>query len=63
MQLGVGYTVAYLVYTIGTLITAPASLNIGAAICGLVAVLVFAAIIVALIKNTNKNMKTEYVLG
>lgn len=63
LQLGVGYTVAYLVYTIGTLITAPASLNIGAAICGLVAVLVFAAIIVALIKNTNKNMKTEYVLG
>ena len=63
LQLGVGYTVAYLVYTIGTLITAPASLNIGAAICGLVAGLVFAAIIVALIKNTNKNMKTEYVLG
>ena len=63
LQLGVGYTVAYLVYTIGTLITAPASLNIGAAICGLVAVLVFAAVLIALIMNTNKKMKTEYALG
>ena len=63
LQLGVGYTVGYLVYTIGTLITAPASLNIGAAIGGLIAVLVFAAVVIALISNTNKKMKTEYALG
>ncbi len=59
LQLGVGYTVGYLVYTIGTLITAPASLNIGAAIGGLVAVLVFAAVVIGLISNTNKKMKAE----
>ena len=63
LQLGVGYTVGYLVYTIGTLVTNPASLNIGAAIGGLVAVLVFAAVVIALISNTNKKMKTEYALG
>ena len=63
LQLGVGYTVGYLVYTVGTLITAPASLNIGAAMVGLVAVLVFAAVVIALINNTNKKMKTEYALG
>ena len=63
LQLGVGFTVGYLVYTVGTLITAPASLNIGAAIGGLVAVFVFAVIIVALIKNTNKKMRTEYALS
>ena len=63
LQLGVGYSVGYLVYTIGTLITAPAALNIGAAIGGLAAVLVFAGIITALVINTNKKMKAEYALG
>ena len=63
LQLGVGYTVGYLVYTVGTLITAPASLNIGTAIGGLTAVLVFAAVVIALIMNTNKKLKTEYALG
>ncbi|MGM9643509.1 MAG: ferrous iron transport protein B [Eubacteriales bacterium] len=63
LQLGVGFTVGYLVYTIGTLITAPATLNIGAAIAGLAAVLVFAGIIAGLIINTNRKMKAEYALG
>ncbi len=63
LQLGVGFTVGYLVYTVGTLITAPASLNIGAAMGGIVTVFVFAVIIVALIMNTNKKLKTEYALG
>ena len=61
-QLAVGYTVAYFVYTIGTLITAPASLNIGAAVAGLVAVLAMAAVVVGMIVNTNKNLKAEYSL-
>ena len=39
LQFFVGYTVAYLVYTIGTIITAPASLNVIAAISGLLAIL------------------------
>jgi len=63
LQLGVGYTVAYLVYTIGTLITFPASLDVGAAIGGLVAVVAMAAIVISLIVKNNKKMKTEYALN
>ncbi len=63
LQLGVGYTVAYLVYTIGTLITAPTTLNVGAAIAGLLIVLTMAIIVVSLIKKTNKNLKAEYTLS
>ncbi len=63
LQLGVGFSVGYIVYTIGTLITAPAALNIGAALAGLSAVLVFAGIITGLIINTNKKLKAEYALG
>jgi len=59
LQLATGYTVAYLVYTVGTLITAPETLEIVPAICGLVAVIVFAVIILLLINNTNKKMKAE----
>ena len=62
LQLGVGYTVAYLVYTIGTLIVNPASLNLIGAIVGLAVVLVFAAVICVLIHNTNKKLKAEYAL-
>ncbi len=47
-QLGEGYTIAYLVYTIGMLLTAPASLDVVAAICGGVAVACFAFVLVAL---------------
>ena len=62
-QLAVGYTVAYFVYTIGTLIVAPATLNVGAAIAGLVAVLAMAGIVVGLVLNTNRKLKEEYALG
>ena len=62
LQLAVGYTVSYFIYTIGTLITAPASLNVVAAIIGLVAVLCMAGIVIALIINTNKKLKAEYAL-
>ena len=63
LQLGVGYTVAYLVYTIGTLITEPARLNIGAAIAGLIAVAVMAIIVGLLIRNANRKLKEEYALS
>ena len=63
LQLSVGYTVAYLVYTIGTLITAPASLNVGAAIAGLVAVLCMVGVVAGLIINTNKKLRDEYALN
>ncbi len=63
LQLGVGFSVGYIVYTVGTLITAPAALNIGAALAGLAAVLVFAGIIAGMIMNTNRKLKAEYALG
>lgn len=63
LQLGVGYTVAYLVYTIGTLITAPGTLNVGAAVAGLVAVAAFAAVLVMLVRRTDKQLKAEYALA
>lgn len=61
-QLGTGFTVGYLVYTIGTLIVSPSKLAIVPAICGLAAVLVFAAIIVAICINSDKKLKAEYAL-
>jgi len=57
LQLGVGYTVAYFVYTIGTLLTEPQSLNITAAICGFSAILIMALVIVLLIGNARKEEK------
>lgn len=62
LQLATGYTVSYLVYTIGTLITG-GSLNVGAAIGGLVVILVMAAVVAGLIANTNKKLRVEYALN
>ena len=62
LQLAVGYSVAYFVYTIGTLIFAPATLNVGAALAGFVAVLAMAAVIVMLSINAEKKLKAEYAL-
>ena len=63
LQLGTGFTVAYLVYTLGTLFTAPATLNVGAAIAGLIAVLAMAGVVIHLIRKTNSQMKAEYALN
>lgn len=63
LQLAVGYTVAYFVYTIGTIITAPETLNIGAAAAGLAAVAVMAAAVGMIINHTNKSIKSEYALA
>ena len=62
LQLATGFTVGYLVYTIGTLLTDASLLNVGAAIAGGIAVAAFAAIITAIIMNTRKNLKAEYEL-
>ena len=62
LQLATGYTVAYLVYTIGTIVTGGA-LNVGAAVAGLIAVLAMAGAIIAIINNTNKKLKAEYALS
>ncbi len=62
LQLGVGFTVAYLVYTIGTLLIAPKTLNIGAAIAGLVAILAIAAVIGLMIRRAEKKLQEEYAI-
>ncbi len=54
LQLGVGFTVAYAVYTVGTLITAPETLNVVAALGGLAAVAVMAVYVIALINRANR---------
>ncbi len=61
LQLAVGYTVAYLVYTIGSIATG-ASLNVGATVGGLIAVVAMAAVVVGLIMKTNKQLSAEYAL-
>ena len=56
LQLIVGFTIGYLVNTIGTLITAPASLHIGGTIGGAVAIAVFTVILSSLIAKNNKRI-------
>ena len=63
LQFAVGYSISYLVYTIGTLIVNPGSLAIVPAIAGGIAVLVMASVIVTLIANANKKVKAEYILN
>ncbi len=62
LQLCIGYTVGYAVYTVGTLITAPATLNVGAALAGLAAVVAMFAVIGILIKRSNDRVKEAYSL-
>lgn len=60
LQLGTGFTVSYLVYQIGTLITTG---QFGAGVLpGLIAVAVFASIIVMLCIRSNSRIKNEYAL-
>ncbi len=54
LQLGVGYIAAYLVYTVGTLLTAPAALAPVPAVAGLVAILAMATFVLILIRRTGK---------
>ena len=60
-QLGVGYTVAFLVYQVGTLITT-GSLGNGFS-GGLIAVAVFVIILVLLISKSNNELKKEAALS
>lgn len=63
LQLCVGFTVGYLVYTIGTLIVDASALNVVSAFCGGLAVVVMAIIVVALCINSNNKLKAEYALS
>ena len=61
LQLATGYSVGYLVYQIGTLITT-GSLGAGF-VGGLIFVLVFAAVLIHLCVNADKKVKKEYALS
>ena len=63
LQLGTGYTVGYLVYTIGTLITAPETLNVGTAVGGGLFVLAFAMILVYLCVSADKKVAAEHAVS
>ena len=62
LQMGVGYTVGYLVYTIGTLIVAPEMLSVGAAIGGGLVVLAFVMALTYLCVQGDKKVETESAL-
>lgn len=60
LQLATGYTIAFLVYQVGTLITTG---SLGTAfVPGLIAVAVMVAVVVVLIHKTNKGLQREYEL-
>ena len=61
LQFATGFTVAYLVYQIGTLITT-GSLGVGFA-PGLIVVAAIAGVIVYLIRKTDRNLAKEYSLS
>lgn len=61
LQFATGFTVAYLVYQIGTLITTG---SFGAGFLpGLIVVAILIVVMVCLIRNTNKNLAAEYSLS
>ena len=61
LQMGTGYTIGFLVYQIGTLITTGA---LGAGfVPGLIVVAVLVAIVVLLIRNTNKKFAADHKLA
>ena len=59
LQLCIGFTIGYLVYTVGTLIVSPASLNVTGAVCGGIAVALMVATLGILINNANKKVEAE----
>ena len=63
LQFAVGYTAGYLVYTIGTLITAPELLNMQAALIGGLVLVLIIVIISSMMINTHKKIKEEYKLA
>ena len=60
LQFATGYTVAFLVYQIGTLVTAG---TVGTGfVPGLIAVAAIVAVVVSLIKKSDAKLKAEYAL-
>ena len=63
LQMGVGYTVSYLIYTVGTLLTEPAALSLKPALWGGIAVLIMAGIITALCLRGSKKPGKTYAVS
>lgn len=63
LQLGTGFTISYFVYTIGTLLTAPDSLNVQAAFVGLFAIIMMIFIVVFMIYRSKKRNNSQYNLS
>ena len=63
LQLGVGYSIGYLVYTIGTLIVAPETLSIGGVIGGGAFLVAFAGLLTWLCLRSGRNVKAEALGG
>jgi ferrous iron transport protein B len=62
LQLGVGYSAAYLVYTAGTLITDPSALALRPAILGGIAVMMMGAIVAVLCLRGDKTPSKTYAV-
>ena len=62
LQLATGYSVAYLVYTFGTLLVSPQALSLPAAIGGGLFVAAFAGVLTWLCLRADKKVKAEYAL-
>ena len=63
LQLAVGFTLGYLVNTVGTLLFFPGQLNIPGVVGGLAAVVIFIGIVMLLIHRTGKTEKQNYTLS
>ena len=63
LQLGTGYSLGYLVYTVGTLIVSADALQVNAAIGGGLFVAAFAAVLIWLCVKADRNVKAEYALS
>ncbi len=61
LQFATGFAIAFLVYQIGTLITAGHLGN--SFIPGMIVIIVFAGVIIYLIRRTDKNLAEEYKLS
>ena len=63
LQLSVGYVLAYLVYTVGTLIVEPTALSLRPAVFGGIAVLALVSVVTFLCLRPNKSQSKEYALS
>ena len=62
LQLSVGYSIGYLVYTIGTWITTPETLQMSAVIGGGIFVLAFAAVLTYLCVRADRKIAAQYAM-